>query len=817
MADSSLIFNLLGRDRVSPSLKKLRAEVDKTDKALTGFNDKAEAGAAKFAKLVNNVSTLSTVLNTVAAIGPAAASTAGSLALIPGVLAVGAAVMGTFKLGADGLKKAGEALAPTLDKLKGAVSKSFASSLAPAVKNLNEILPKTHTGFQAIATSVGGVATQFTAMLKQPANMRSLNGILMDSARTTQNLGRAAAPLGQAFLDVASVGSSMFREMTTGAGSSAASFAKFIREAKESGKIRGWIQGGIDSIKEIGHVLADVGHIVVKVFGYLREGGVGATGVLKPAIAAVKEFVDSPVGHEAFVALGKAITIAGTAISQVLLAALRAIGPAVPDLARAFGNLANSVLPIVIKGIEILGPLLQHLAKFLADNVDWLGPLALGMYAVSKAFTVVTAAVKFLGTSVMGHPLIAFAAVVATTAGLIIGNWDEIKARVGQASSSMVQNMREGQSAVVAFLNAWTTQKVAGNAIAATSSALTTVEQHLQAVKTAQLDYDGAVRDFGSNSPQAVSALGALRTATQDAERAQRDAANATKSHEQALRELQDQALASANADLQLRQSRLGLAQAQESYTAAVKRTGPASTEAQAASLQLEGAYIRAAESARAKAAAQLVDLDATQKSKGETLAYTNEIVQMAIAAGRNAPPSLRTLAANLSNTELSALSAAAAASGLRTKVLALPDGRTVVVAVDDHGTPVINGIEWELAQLRDKTVRVNLVETVIRPGGPMPGTREWTGGHHARGGVTGRGDVWVGEQGPELVRLPRFSSVTPAGQSATAARRSGGDGGGAAVIEIKSGGSRLDDLLVEILRKAIRVQGGNVQSVLGG
>jgi hypothetical protein len=82
------------------------------------------------------------------------------------------------------------------------------------------------------------------------------------------------------------------------------------------------------------------------------------------------------------------------------------------------------------------------------------------------------------------------------------------------------------------------------------------------------------------------------------------------------------------------------------------------------------------------------------------------------------------------------------------------------------------------------------------------------TGG--PRGGLT-----WVGEQGPELVKLPGGSTVIPAGQSATMAAQGGG-GGGSMVLEIRSGGSRMDDLLVELLRNAVRSRGGNVQTVLG-
>ncbi|MGW0587467.1 hypothetical protein [Streptosporangium sp. NPDC002607] len=83
-----------------------------------------------------------------------------------------------------------------------------------------------------------------------------------------------------------------------------------------------------------------------------------------------------------------------------------------------------------------------------------------------------------------------------------------------------------------------------------------------------------------------------------------------------------------------------------------------------------------------------------------------------------------------------------------------------------------------------------------------------------ASGGIAG-GLTLLGEQGPELVRLPFGSQVTSAGQSA-AMLAGGGGSGGRVVLEIRSGGTRLDDLLVEILRRAVRVRGGDVQLVLG-
>jgi hypothetical protein len=81
-------------------------------------------------------------------------------------------------------------------------------------------------------------------------------------------------------------------------------------------------------------------------------------------------------------------------------------------------------------------------------------------------------------------------------------------------------------------------------------------------------------------------------------------------------------------------------------------------------------------------------------------------------------------------------------------------------------------------------------------------------------GGIAGHRTVLVGERGPELAELPFGSRVVPAGQTRAAL-----DGGGRReplVLEIRSGGSRMDDLLVQVLQKAIRTRGGDVQVVLG-
>ena len=101
----------------------------------------------------------------------------------------------------------------------------------------------------------------------------------------------------------------------------------------------------------------------------------------------------------------------------------------------------------------------------------------------------------------------------------------------------------------------------------------------------------------------------------------------------------------------------------------------------------------------------------------------------------------------------------------------------------------------------------------------PKVGGNEFRIPEMARGGISGAlasRMAMVGERGRELVRLPVGSQVIPNGQTERMLGGGGGGGGGSLVLELRSSGSRVDDVLLELLRNAIRVRGGDVQVVLG-
>lgn len=107
----------------------------------------------------------------------------------------------------------------------------------------------------------------------------------------------------------------------------------------------------------------------------------------------------------------------------------------------------------------------------------------------------------------------------------------------------------------------------------------------------------------------------------------------------------------------------------------------------------------------------------------------------------------------------------------------------------------------------RNKTYGGNSVTGARRHGGVV--------GAAASGGVRSNMTL-VGEGGPEVVDLPTGSRVRSNPDSRRVMGGSGG-GGGPVVIEIRSSGSAVDDMLLEIFRKAVHVRGGDVQIAVMG
>jgi phage-related protein len=354
----------------------------------------ASAGATAFKPLA----AISIITQLLPALLGGIVTLSGALFLaVPAGLAFGAAI-GAMKLGADGAKAAFDKLNPTMTTLKKNVSDSFQKALTPAVSALIVLLPKLTSGFQAIVTAIGGVATKIAQMLKTSDGVSQLQTILQATAKIIANMGAALAPFIAGLLQIGSTAIPILVQLTAGFGSAGDKFKAFADRISNTGALTQWIQDALAGFKSVGSVLGDLGAILKAVFDAISATGGGLTGVLGGAIKAVRDFVTSASGQQVLTNLVSVIQQISGVVSGALSNALKIIGPTLPGLVTALGSLVAVLSPYFASTVQILATAFAGLATFLSQNIKWVGPLAIAVGAIAvgmKVWAIATAAQAF--------------------------------------------------------------------------------------------------------------------------------------------------------------------------------------------------------------------------------------------------------------------------------------------------------------------------------------------------------------------------------------------------------------------------------------
>jgi phage-related protein len=346
----------------------------------------AKAGAA-----------FSVVQSAASTLGPTLASAAGAAALIPAALIGGVGILAAMKLGADGIKKAFEGLKPTLDTLKSQVSQSIQSGLTPGVNALKSSLPGLRVGLQSIGMAAGQAFSRVAAVLNQNGNTGKVNGIFIEMSKVIQNVGKAMAPLVQAFINIGAIGAPILTQLTAGIGSVAEKFSAWTSSAEGAATIKNTITAAIEAFKTLGQILQQIVGIATNVFTGLSSGAGGLAGTFLPALKAINAALGSEGMQKALGGIGNALATVGQAVGStlgpvvqtvlpLLSQALQTAAPGIAALVQGFGELIKGVAP----ALPAIGQLAAVLGGGLGQVAAALGPV-LGQLASVLAGTLATA------------------------------------------------------------------------------------------------------------------------------------------------------------------------------------------------------------------------------------------------------------------------------------------------------------------------------------------------------------------------------------------------------------------------------------------
>lgn len=190
---------------------------------------------------------------------------------------------------AQGFMEALRAVMPMFKELQTTVQENFFDGFGDTVKDL------TRTYFPELKESMGQIATEFNGWVKAFAtelmtpDMQANIGVFFDNLiEAMHNLTPAMPALAQALGDLIAVGSDFLPDIGRGLADAAGEFADWMREAKDSGELKEWIQNGLDALGD----LKDLLFALTRIFLSTSEHGETSLGRIADAAVILADTVD---------------------------------------------------------------------------------------------------------------------------------------------------------------------------------------------------------------------------------------------------------------------------------------------------------------------------------------------------------------------------------------------------------------------------------------------------------------------------------------------------------------------------------------------
>jgi hypothetical protein len=463
------------------------------------------ASAAKFAAVgaaVGGIAALSlSAASNLAALSASLATLAPAALALPGLLTgIGLGLAATV-LALKDFNTVLPDVKGKLSDLQDAVSENFwDKAKAPIREMIDTLLPQFASGMAGIATNLGNLFGDLATSLKSSldgaiAPMFARLGESIEIARgATDGFADIIATLGQVGADYLPRLSQWMVDLTN-------RFSEFVTGAAADGRLKSWIDTGIQALRDLGTVVGGLGGIFYGIGTAAVEAGGSVLGTLGAALQHVSDVVNSPAfqagltnvfaaAHEALHRIattsGPGVTAFFSSLGTLLPTLLPIIGDA---LGTALGAVATALSSVAVQtavvtlfeafrtAVELLAPVLTGLTGFLSEHTTVAKVLALVLgTTVVAAYTALAISSAVTTTRVVAANLKLVASAVATAAKTV-ASWASMTASFVAGTASLVHS--------VAIIVATYVKLAAQSALAAAKTVASWVAMAASAVASA--------------------------------------------------------------------------------------------------------------------------------------------------------------------------------------------------------------------------------------------------------------------------------------------------------------------------------------------
>lgn len=284
-------------------------------------------------------------------IAPALALIATLIAGLPSLLFAFGGAAAAVALGFEGMKKAAEGFAPTVDRLKKSLSNTFTKELTQSFKDLNALAGPLDSGLNKIAVSLSHIIQDLVKLVTSGQGMAQINDILQNTAKFFEALRPAFTDGFAAIMMLASEASFLFGELAQTFNRFAAGFRDVVGEVTGNGVLE-------SALRNLNLVLDSL----LEAFNRFFKAGLEAMTVLGGPITVL--FVGFT---DAIVALMPVLTALSKLVFNVFGEAFKQLAPIVKAITPALQTFGELLGTLLVGALKVLGPLLTIVATILND------------------------------------------------------------------------------------------------------------------------------------------------------------------------------------------------------------------------------------------------------------------------------------------------------------------------------------------------------------------------------------------------------------------------------------------------------------------
>ena len=297
--------------------------------------------------------------------------------------------------GAEGLF----GLKQAFNQVTSSAQERFWGNVTADLASLTPIVDKVGASVNLLSGRFGLAANSIVEFGASTTGLTIANQLISQSTRIAGNFGEAIANAVPGVAAIGSVGAKAFADITSGISEASAAWSDSMLAKFESGELQRDMQNTIDTIKGFWDDATNVGTIVGGVFSAMTRAGEGLYGSFSEVVEKTAEWVNSAEGvaklDEYFSSVAGTIStlapvfaeVAGTVVSDVVPALSQMIQAAGPGL-RDFGDAIASSLKQIAPHLPAIGEGLGRILSAVSPLIEKIGPLLIGLAALSGAFKV---------------------------------------------------------------------------------------------------------------------------------------------------------------------------------------------------------------------------------------------------------------------------------------------------------------------------------------------------------------------------------------------------------------------------------------------